>query len=223
MFGGLVKAVPGTDTGDSVSEALDYYIMGAGRLAAHLRATEGEVRVGVLLSAEVRRISEILWARLGPTAFGVYSLDPQNLMLDALGERYEAYGLHRERQIFTAYHRGAPVAAATAEHSSLGANFSYFLNTYRIHILDDHLAGPVRREVFHKLLRALCAYYKAMGRDFVVGLCPPAHRDIYQELGYHPLKQYLSLAASGHLDSEAALRHLDGYYAGRLKPGRIER
>jgi hypothetical protein len=49
-----------------------------------------------------------------------------------------------------------------------------------------------------------------------VGLCPPAHRDIYQELGYEPLKQYLCLAASAHLDSEATLRHLDGYYSVRL-------
>jgi hypothetical protein len=139
-------------------------------------------------------------------------------MLDNLSERFRDCGLQRERRLFTAERDGQPIMTALADTSSLGVNFSYLLNAFRIVELQGDLTAEVRREAFHRLLRALCAYYRAMGRDFLVGLGLPGQRAVFLELGYEPLKQYLCLAGSVRLDGEAAQRHLDGYYRSRLPP-----
>ena len=53
-----------------------------------------------------------------------------------------------------------------------------------------------------------------------VGAFGAAMQRLHAQGYVEPLKQYLCLAGSARFDGEAARRHLDGYYASRLPPGR---
>jgi hypothetical protein len=201
MLGSIRRCLPHGGAGLSLAETSDYYLLDTATLRHRVggqgpdRRRDG-IEVGVAAREDYADLALSLERRFGPVFCAVYSLQPHELTLDSLSERYRAYGLSRRRQVYVARYAGIPLAIALAEFASPGMNLSLFLDRYQIMPLVLDLPTRLWRALTRRLLGILCRHYRRLGRNTLVGLCPESERPLYRELGFAPLRQYSSLTVT---------------------------
>lgn len=202
-------------------EDFDYYWIPLEEASPELDLSGDQVQVRLVENSEAAQVSKALVELLGEVEVQVRSLDKDDLNLDTLDRLYRHNGLFRQRRVFLATAGDNIIALGMAEYSSLGLNFSFFLNKAQIIYTAPDLPADLARQATHKLMDQMAHYYRQGGRDFMVVLADSAGSPLEVHLGLPPTKQYRSLTISKSTERPSAYDHIKAFYDKRApRPGK---
>ncbi|MBU0513745.1 MAG: hypothetical protein KJ621_03125 [Proteobacteria bacterium] len=222
LFRGLQRSFHKGGAEISLLKTLAYHHLNIPAVMARLDPAEPTISVSPVTPMSHLEISARLKQGLGQADYEVEALAPRTLTLSGLDDLYRGHGLERTRTLFAARRAGKLLGIALAENSSLGLNLSFYLNTFKIVMVETGLSAADKRAVVHGLLREVCRYYRRQGRDFVVALADPTLDAHLTELGFSSVKQYNCLSLSKTPDRDTALRFISRYYQRKTRTPKVQ-
>jgi hypothetical protein len=199
-----------------------YHHLDLGKLGQRLDLSDGSVTASAMSKDERFEVAGLLRKTLGEVDFQVESLDPRNLELSGLNDMYRSSGLSRNREIFVARQRGRVLGIALADCSSLGLNFSFYLNTFKIVLVDQTLDEAAKQAVFERLLLEVCRFYGRQGRGFAVTLADQELDRQLNRLSFRSSKRYCCLTLSKTSDRSAGLKYIERFYRKKMRLIKID-
>ncbi len=222
LFRGLQRAFQKGGAEISLLKTLAYHHLPVPVMMTRLDPAEPTISVSPVTPTSYLEISARLKQGLGQADYEVEALGPRTLTLSDLDDRYRGYGLERTRTLFAARRAGKLLGIALAENSSLGLNLSFYLNTFKIVMVEAGLSAADKRAVVHGLLREVCRFYRRQGRDFLVTLADPTLDDHLADMGFASVKQYNCLSLSKTPDRDTALRFISRYYGRKTGTPKVQ-
>jgi len=143
----------------------------------------------VPISDEItQRVIKFYASRLHPVELrSLHLADPK---LEKSKERFRAFGLYRDRQIFAAVLSDRIVGSVICNLASEGINFSFLENEITALELDDDLSPQMQLAIFRSLISSAVRYYQEHGRDYVVLMIALKYRELREAIGIASSKQY---------------------------------
>jgi len=222
LFLGLQRSFQKGGADISLLKTMAYHYLPIPAMMSRLDPAEPTISVSPVTPISYLEISARLKQGLGQADYEVEALGPRTLTLSDLDDMYRGYGLERTRALFAARRAGKLLGIAVAENSSLGLNLSFYLNTFKIVMVEAGLSAADKRAVVHGLLREVCRYYRRQGRDFLVALADPPLDAHLEGLGFSSVKRYNSLSLSKTPDRDTALRFISRYYQRKTRTPKVQ-